>query len=33
MLLKAHKNTGKSEDSPVIKSEIVKANVLSKLDK
>ena len=29
----AHKNTGKSEDSPVIKSEIVKANVLSKLDK
>ena len=30
---KAHKNTGKSEDSPVIKSEIVKANVLSKLDK
>lgn len=29
----AYKNTGKSEDSPVIKSEIVKANVLSKLDK
>lgn len=29
----AHKNTGKSEDSSVIKSEIVKANVLSKLDK
>ena len=29
----AHKNTGKSEDSPVIKSEIVKSNVLSSLNR
>ena len=31
---KAHKNTGKSstEDSPVVTSEIVKANVLSTLE-
>lgn len=29
----AHKNTGKSENSPVIKSEIVKSNVLSSLNR
>ena len=35
MRLKKHKNTGKSstEDSPVVTSEIVKANVLSTLEK
>ena len=34
MRLKKHKNTGKSstEDSPVVTSEIVKANVLSTLE-